>query len=112
MANKKKSEKREELCLDWIMSRSEENSVIKNLNPGTGGGKNKMEVVNVTGNTLKSQFLQQYGLLKNTVYQSYQQQSQFFSLSFSCFILLRQSPLNLIKYTHIYLQTTFSNLSD
>lgn len=56
MTNNKKLEKREELCLDWIMSRSEENSVIKNLNPGTGGGKKKVELGNITGNTLKSIF--------------------------------------------------------
>ena len=64
MTIKKKLEKREELCLNWIMSRSEENSVIKNLNPGTGGGKNKGELGIITGNTLKSQFLQQYDLLR------------------------------------------------
>lgn len=110
MANKKKSEKRR-LCLDWIMSRSEENSLIKNLNPGTGGGKNKMEVVNVTGNTLKSQFLQQHGLLKNTVYQSYQQQSQFFSFIFFLFYSFRQSPK--FNKVHTYLSTDYiSNLSD
>ena len=106
MAIKKKSEKREELCLDWIMSRSEENSVIKNLNPGPGGGKNKMEVGNVTGNTLKTQFLQQYGLLKNTVYQSYQQQSQFFSLSFFLFYSFKAESPKFNK-VHTYLSTDY-----
>ena len=90
MTIKKKLEKREELCLNWIMSRREENSVIKNLNPGTGGGKNKGELGTITGNTLKSQFLQQYGLLKTLFISLTQQQSQFFSLSFFCFLLLRQ----------------------
>lgn len=84
---KEKLEKGEGLGLDWIMSRSEGNSTIKYPNPCSGGGKNKMELGNITGNTLKSQFLQQqYGLLKNIVYQYHQQQSQFFIFSvFSLF---------------------------